>query len=168
MSQNDLQNVGTTLATAIVTALQPTITNQISLDHKCVQEQVLPDDTFPNGIRTVYQRWVPSQQRREKIVLPTTHPDFQFLKYADRFDADLMIGAVGSGPSGRVKTADFTHYQCKHHFIKCSNEQVKQVLISMEDELRTLSKQQNGRGGVCKSDIVSIYTSRTHKTDLSD
>lgn len=140
---------------------KPSITNQVSLSHKCVEQHILPDDTFPNGIRTVYQRWIPSEQRREKIVLPTTHSDFEFVKYVDRFDADLMIGAVGSGPSGRVKTTDFTHYQSKHHFIKCKNEQVKQVLISMEEDLRSLSKQQNGRGGICKSDIVTLYTLRT-------
>ena len=68
-----------------------------------------------------------------------------------------MIGAVGSGPSGKVFTENFTHYQCRHNFIKVSSPEVLQRLVDLGPELRELSKQQNGRGGVCKSDIVLLY-----------
>ena len=136
---------------------KPSITNQVSLNHICVDEIELPETTFPNGIKAVRQRWIPSDTPRQKIILPTSHSDFEFVKYEERFDADLMIGAVGSGPSGKVKTENFTHYQPKHHFIKCKSEEIKNRLISLQPILRELSKQQNGRGGVCKSDIVTHY-----------
>lgn len=137
---------------------KPSITNQVSMDHECVSEEMLPDNTFPNGIKAVYQVWKPADVQRQKIVLPTSHPDFEFVKYDDRETADLMIGAVGSGPSGKVFTENFSHYQPKHHFIKCKNQQVIDRLIELGPTLRELSKQQNGRGGVCKSDIVVNYS----------
>jgi len=133
------------------------IKNQVDLYAECVYEEILPDDTFPGGIRAVRQRWVKSDKKRELVELPTAHEDFTFIKHADRDEADLMIGAVGSGPSGKVFTENFSHYQPKHHFIKCISPEVIQRLIDIGPRLRELSKQQNGRGGVCKSDIVIMY-----------
>jgi len=133
------------------------IKNQVDLYAECVYEQILPDDTFPGGIRAVRQRWVKSDKKRELVELPTAHEDFTFIKHAVRDEADLMIGAVGSGPSGKVFTENFSHYQPKHHFIKCSSPEVIQRLVDIGPRLRELSKQQNGRGGVCKSDIVIMY-----------
>ena len=71
-----------------------------------------------------------------------------------------MIGAVGSGPSGKVFTENFSHYQRKHSFIKCKSQEIIGRLVEMGPDLRALSKAQNGRGGVCKSDIVRMYISK--------
>lgn len=133
------------------------IQNSVDRYAECVYEEELPDNTFPNGIRAVRQTWVKRDTPRELHRLPTTHKDFTFLKYEDRFTADCMIGGVGSGPSGKVFTEDFTHYQCKHNFIRVASPEILQRLVDMGPELRALSKKQNGRGGVCKSDIVLMY-----------
>ena len=133
------------------------IQNSVDKYAECVLDEELPANTFPNGIRAVRQTWVKSDKPRELHRLPTTHKDFDFVKYEDRFTADCMIGAVGSGPSGKVFTENFTHYQCRHNFIKVSSPEVLQRLVDLGPELRELSKQQNGRGGVCKSDIVLLY-----------
>jgi hypothetical protein len=51
-----------------------------------------------------------------------THPDFEFIKYADRDQATLFIGGAGSGPSGKVKTEGYDHYAPGHYYVKCSDE----------------------------------------------
>lgn len=139
---------------------KPSIQNSIDPYSGCVLSEELPADTFPNGIRAVRQVWVKTKTKRELVPLPTTHSDFEFIKWEDRNSADLMIGAVGSGPSGRVYTENFAHYQCKHSFIKCKSQEIIDRLVGMGPELRETSKAQNGRGGVCKSDIVTLYISK--------
>ena len=42
------------------------------------------------------------------------HPDFEFLPYERRDEADVFVGEYGCGPSGRVKTENFTHYAKGH------------------------------------------------------
>ena len=132
--------------------------NKIRLDLLCVSDIQLPDSTFPGGIRGVNQTWVNASQRRKKVETFTTHPDFDFLHYKDRFQADCMIGAVGAGPSGRIKLKEFCHYQPKHYFLKVRTPEILKNLLDIESELRLLSKVQNGRGGVSKGDLIKVYS----------
>ena len=124
----------------------------------CVEDEQLPDDTFPGSIRAVSQRWVKSDTPREKIETITSHDDFQFLHYDLRFDADCMIGRMGGGPAGRVKTENFTHYADTHYFIKTQSQQVTSNLVAIADELREIAiRDTNGRASLSKNDLISIY-----------
>tara|TARA_R100000084_G_scaffold103586_1_gene59671 strand:- start:430 stop:1164 length:735 start_codon:yes stop_codon:yes gene_type:complete len=134
--------------------------NKIRLDIECVVDEQLPDDTFPGSIRTVKQRWVKTNTPREKIPTTTKHSDFQFIPYKRRHEANMMIGRIGGGPAGRVKTEDFTHYCDTHYFIKASPQVVKN-LVSLADEFREIAlRETNGRPSLTKNDIVELYTER--------
>ena len=72
----------------------------------------------------------------------------------------MMIGRIGGGPAGRVKTEDFTHYCDTHYFIKASPQVVKN-LVSLADEFREIAlRETNGRPSLTKNDIVELYTER--------
>ena len=134
------------------------VQNKVSLDLICIEENVLPDDTFPNGIRAVYQRWVKTDTPREKIEKPRTHEDFEFLRYDDRHRANVFVGEYGAGPSGRVKTENFTHYAKGHYFILAKDQDVIDKLVSCEPEFRSLASNCNGRFHISKGELVEIYT----------
>jgi hypothetical protein len=130
--------------------------NKIRLDMICVQDDKLPDDTFPRSIKTVYQRWVKADTPRKKIEIITVHPDFEFVPYDQRHEANVFIGIKGGGPAGRVKTENFHHYaDTGHHLIKC-NKEVQERLVSLEPQFReeALITQIPSLG---KNDLISIY-----------
>ena len=43
------------------------VLNRVSLDLELLQDETLPDDTFPRSIRAVKQRWVRTGAVREKV-----------------------------------------------------------------------------------------------------
>jgi len=130
--------------------------NKIRDDFICVEDIDLPEDTFPGSITVVRQRWVKSKTKRPKIETHTTHPDFEFVSYEDRFNADVFIGIKGGGPAGRVKTENFHHYaDTGHHLIKCSKE-IKERLVSLEPQFREVAlKLQIPSFG--KHDLITVY-----------
>ena len=136
---------------------KPSSLNKISPNLHCVGDEDLNPATFPGGISAVKQRWVVRKEKREKIFMHKTHPDFEFLSYDNRFDADVFIGEYGCGPSGRVKTEDFTHYAKGHHFIKVNNPQVIDNFLEFAPKFREVANQCNGRYHFGKNDLISTY-----------
>ena len=135
------------------------VLNRVSLDLELLQDETLPDDTFPRSIRAVKQRWVRTGVVREKVPMPTKHKDFQFVKWERREEATLFIGGAGCGPAGRVKTENFTHYAPGHHLIIC-NDDVKEKLISLADQFRHEAMQVCCLPGLSKSAIIKLYESK--------
>ena len=133
------------------------VQNKVSLNIEIAEERELPLDTFPNGIRAVYQRWVPAKTPREKVILPRTHDDFEFLKYDDRFDANVFIGEYGCGPSGRVKTENFTHYAKGHYFVRAKDQETIDKLVRLESLFREKASGCNGRFHISKGELIEIY-----------
>ena len=132
--------------------------NKVRLDMICVEDTILPDSTFPGSIRTVLQRWVKTDSVREKVKTLTTHPDFEFLPYGRRFEADCMIGRMGAGPAGKVKTENFTEYAESHYFLKTTSPKIVDNLSSITKELRESAfKDTNGRPSLSKHELISIY-----------
>ena len=138
--------------------VKDSVQNKVDLNLVIAEERELPHDTFPNGIRAVYQRWVTSETPRVKVIKPRTHEDFEFLKYEDRFNANVFIGEYGCGPSGRVKTENFTHYAKGHYFILAKDQSVIDKLVSLEPKFRSKAAGCNGRFHISKPEIVEIYT----------
>ena len=134
------------------------VINKVDPGMSCVQDEILPDDTFPRSIRAVKQRWIRREVYRSKRELPTEHPDLQFLKWRDRDETVVFIGGAGAGPAGRVKTEGFDHYAKGHHLIKCSPE-VRDRLVSLGQEFREEALQVCCLPGLSKSAIIKIYTS---------
>lgn len=136
---------------------KPSSLNKISpYLHLDLDEDTDPK-SFPNGISAVYQRWELKEEKREKIEMFRTHPDFEFLSYENRFNADVFVGEYGCGPSGRVKTENFTHYAKGHHFLKVSSPEVIQNLVEFAPVFREVANQCNGRYHFGKNDLISTY-----------
>ena len=136
---------------------KPSSLNKISLNLHCTVDQDLDASTFPGGISAVKQHWVVKEEKREKIFMHKSHPDFEFLSYENRFNADVFIGEYGCGPSGRVKTENFTHYAKGHHFIKVSDQKVIENFLEFAPRFREVANQCNGRYHFGKNDLISTY-----------
>ena len=139
-----------------ISVRKPSSVNKIRLDAICTDDVTLPDDTFPGSIRTVRQTWVRTDSLRSKIQTFTTHPDFEFVSYDERHEANVFIGIKGGGPAGRVKTENFEHYaDTGHHLIKC-NKEVQERLVALEPQFReeALITQVPSLG---KNELITIY-----------
>lgn len=131
--------------------------NKIRNDLHCVHDEECDPNDFPINIDAVVQQWEVRDEVRSKIIMHREHPDFQFLKYENRFDADLFVGEYGDGPSGKVLTKNFTHYAKGHHFIKAKPEIVERfVKLGNENVFRAVNDT-NGRRHCCKHDLIKIY-----------
>ena len=125
---------------------------------ECVDDSDLPADAFPASITAVKQTWVKSDTPREKIETTTKHPDFDFLPYNQRFNANLFVGRIGGGPCGKVKTEEFTHYAPGHYFLNAKSQQVIDNMLTLQDKFIAKSKEgSNGRRSLSKHELVTIY-----------
>ena len=141
---------------------KPSSLNKIKAHLHCVVDEDLDPSTFPNGISAVKQYWEVKNTSRfqigvGEIPMMKEHPDFEFLPYEQRFDADVFVGEYGSGPSGRVKTEDFTHYAKGHHFLKVKSPEVIQNLVEFATRFREVASSCNGRRHFGKNDLISTY-----------
>ena len=136
--------------------VKDSIINRVHPGFRLAEEVRLPDDTFPRSITTVKQRWVRGESRRDVNKIYRSHPDFEFLRYEDRAQADVFIGCVGCGPAGKVKTSNFVHYSPNHFFLKC-DETIKQRLVSLEPEFIKDSRVCGCLPGISKHDIIRVY-----------
>jgi hypothetical protein len=132
------------------------VLNKINLDFRLESDIKLPNDTFPRDITTVRQYWTKSETKREKITIHRTHPDFEFIKYADKDKATLFIGGAGAGPSGKVKTEGYDHYMPGHHYVVCSDE-VRDRFIALQPKLIAQSRVCGCLPGLGKHDIITLY-----------
>jgi hypothetical protein len=142
---------------------KPSSLNKIKGHLHCVVDEDLEASTFPNGISAVKQYWEVRNTSRFKvgvgeIPMMREHPDFEFLPYDRRFEADVFVGEYGCGPSGRVKTENFTHYAKGHHFLKVKNSTVIDNMIEFADKFREAATQCNGRFHFGKNDLITTYT----------
>jgi len=136
--------------------------NKIKGHLHCVVDEDLDPSTFPNGISAVKQHWEVRNISRfqigvGEIPMIREHSDFTFLPYEQRFDADVFIGEYGCGPSGRVKTENFTHYAKGHHFIKVKDSKVIENFLEFAPKFREVANQCNGRYHFGKNDLISTY-----------
>lgn len=125
----------------------------------CVSDVDCDPKDFPASIDATKQMYVITDEEREIIDTSTSHPDFRFLKYVERFNANVFVGRIGGGPCGKVKTEDFTHYAKGHYFIRASSQQVIDNLVSLQDKFIAKSKEgSNGRRSLSKHELVTIYS----------
>ena len=102
----------------------------------------------------VFQRWVRTDNLREKIQTFTTHPDFEFVSESE---ANLCIGRVGGGPSGKVFTEWENRSSNSHYFIRAKNDEVIENLTQLQQEFVSLAREQsNGLPSLSKNEIVHL------------
>jgi len=141
---------------------KPSSQNKIKSYLHCNLDEDLDNATFPGGISAVKQYWVAKNTSRfdvgvGEIPMYTEHPDFEFLSYEERFEADVFVGEYGCGPSGRVKRKDFTQYAKGHHFLSVKSPEVIENLVEFADEFREAATQTNGRYHFGKNDLITTY-----------
>ena len=141
---------------------KPSSLNKIKAHLHCTVDEDLNESTFPGGISAVKQYWEVRNTSRfqvgvGEIPMMREHPDFEFLPYEQRFDADVFVGEYGSGPSGRVKTENFTHYAKGHHFLKVRDPSVIENLLEFATRFREVASSCNGRRHFGKNDLISTY-----------
>ena len=74
-----------------------------------------------------------------------------------RFEADVFIGEYGCGPSGIVKTDNFTHYAKGHHFLSVRSPEVLENLVRFAPKFREVATVTNGRYHFGKNDLITTY-----------
>jgi len=141
---------------------KPSSLNKIVGYLHCDVDEDLDPSTFPNGISAVKQYWKVKNTSRfavgvGEIPMLNQHPDFEFLPYDRREEADVFIGEYGCGPSGRVKTENFTHYAEGHHFLKVRDFLVVKDMVEFSGRFREAATQCNGRYHFGKNDLISTY-----------
>ena len=146
----------------ITSIRKPSSQNRIKPYLHCMVDEDLDSTTFPGGISAVKQYWQSKNTSRfdvgvGEIPMHTEHPDFEFLSYEERFEADVFVGEYGCGPSGRVKTEDFTKYAKGHHFLSVRSPEVIENLVDFADKFREAATQTNGRYHFGKNDLISTY-----------
>jgi len=129
--------------------------NKISKNIVCVVDEQLPDDTFPKGIKAVYQRWVHTDTPREKIATHRTHKDFEFVKKED--NPDVMIFRCGASTGKLRFPGEFDDNKPDHYYIKATPEVVNN-LKAISPRLIELSTVQNGMPGVSKHELILTYS----------
>ena len=134
---------------------KPSASNRINLDFHCVNDVDVDDSAFAKTIDAVVQNWERKSYKREKIEVFNKHKDFEFVAPEV---ADCMIGRVGNGPTGRVKTEDFLGYKRDHYFLKVKSQTVLDNLITIQDELRLIASQSNGMMSLSKHELVTTYS----------
>ena len=134
---------------------KPSALNRINLDFHCVNDVDVDDSAFAATIDAVVQNWEKKPYKREKIEVFSKHEDFEFVTPEA---ADCMIGRVGNGPTGRVKTEDFMGYKRDHYYLKVKSETVLNNLISIQDELRLIASQSNGMMSLSKHELILTYS----------
>ena len=141
---------------------KPSSQNKIKSYLHCEVDDDLDSATFPGGISAVKQYWKAKNTSRfakgvNEIPMHREHPDFEFLDYKDRFEADVFIGEYGCGPSGIVKTENFTHYAKGHHFLNVKSPEVIKNLLEFAPKFREVATVTNGRYHFGKNDLITTY-----------
>lgn len=137
-----------------VSVRKPGSVNKIDPYIECVTDELLPDDTFPGEIKAVYQRWVSRDTPRAKLDTYRTHKDFEFV---DQSVADCMIGRVGNGPTGKVKTEDFQGYKKDHYYIKASPEVIDNLKAISPELVEISGASANGMRSLSKHELIETY-----------
>ena len=136
---------------------KPSLKNRISLDFDVDHSEDLPEDTFPGGINAVLQHWSRKDAKRNKIKTITKHVD---LAFTTKENANVCIGRIGAGPSGKVFLENFNHRSpCSHYFLRIESADVIAKLSSLQDQfIAGARKDFNCIPSISKHRLISIYT----------
>lgn len=155
--------------------------NKINRDLEIVSTKDCADNDFAASIDACIQEWKIGDKQRELDVEYKKHPHIEFLKYEQRYDADIFVGGDGGGASGKVflpgeKNKDgkkWVDYEksSSHNYIRVkpdentTKEQILQNIISMgqngDGTLRKIATgTTNGIPHLGKGKFITAYTLR--------
>lgn len=155
--------------------------NKINRELELVWTKDCEDKDFAASIDACIQEWKIGEQLRELDSVYTEHPHIEFLKYENRYDADIFVGGDGGGASGKVflpgekneNGKKWTDYEksSSHNYIRVrpdentSKEEILKRIISLgqkgDNTFRKVSMETtNGIPHLGKTKLITIYTNR--------
>jgi hypothetical protein len=99
--------------------------------------------------------WEKRDTKREKIKLPTTHPDWE---WSTPDDADFSLRRVGA--KAGTPNWELNYSAASNHFIKSDNEDLFDRFLELEDEFELVKHDTAGNPSIGKAEFVLIYTKR--------
>lgn len=131
--------------------------NAINLNFHLVEDVLLPPRSFtlagkPYAVPCVFQVWVWKADPREKILLPTSHPDFSFVSPPE---CDFSIRRVG-GSAGIINEHN-NYSPSSNYFIKGP---VKEIFSRLETEFKEIAANTVGNPSLSKSELIYIYATK--------
>jgi len=133
------------------------IQNALNLNFHLVEDVVLPEKSFtldgkPYAVPCVFQVWKYSSKKRDKVVLPTTHNDFDFVSAEN---ADFSLRRVG-GSAGKVNEHN-NYAAASNYFIRGD---VKDRFISLEEDFKEAAKNTAGNPSLSKGELIYLYSTK--------
>tara|TARA_B100000029_G_scaffold281474_1_gene275529 strand:+ start:591 stop:1532 length:942 start_codon:yes stop_codon:yes gene_type:complete len=139
------------------------VQNRLDLRLHMLAETPVPKDSFMfegkrKHVPATFQIWVRKPVIRQKIVLPKTHAEFQFLEPADTHEADFAMQRVGAA-AGRVHH-DLKAKPSAHYFLKAAPgiEDLEAVMRALD--FQSLAKRTSGKPSLAKTEVVQLYTQK--------
>jgi len=114
------------------------IINQLDPYFRLEFETILPIGIFEGGaakIRTVWQVWAKQEEKREKVVLPSSHKDFTIVSQGKGFDidkADIAIRRTGYKSVGEVVFPEDATPITQYVFIQVLNEDAIEIFEDLD------------------------------------
>jgi hypothetical protein len=114
------------------------IINQLHPNFHLEMEEILPINIFDGGaekIRTVWQVWKKQSFKRDKITLPSSHPDFDIVSQGKGFDrekADIAIRRTGYKSVGEVVFPEDANPITQYVFIKINADEAISVFENLD------------------------------------
>ena len=134
---------------------KPSVINRLNPKLHLVSDVDVDDSSFRDSIIACIQNWEVRGEEREKIQTHTTHKDFTFCK---KEEADICLGRVGGGPSGKIFDEWQNRSKNSHYFLKVSSPEVIENLRSLSKEFRRAASQTVGCPSLSKDDCVKVYS----------
>ena len=154
------------------------VQNQLDLNFKLIYNEDLPysskDCVFEPvmNAKCCYQIWVRSGEKRQKIDLPSSHKDWEFLPFGELEkreglekmqptppkNADFAMKAYGSN-CGEIVTTGLSDLRPKSwHWFKCDDPK---LLISRFKQLDySISEDTVRQSSIGRADLVKLYTDK--------
>jgi len=134
---------------------KPSIINRLNPHLHLVSDENVDDSTFRDSIVACVQRWEVKEESRERIITYTKHKDFTFCK---KEEADICLGRVGGGPTGKVFDEWENRSENSHYFLKVSSPEVIDNLRSLYKEFKCAALETVGCPSLSKDDCVKVYS----------
>ena len=133
---------------------KPSILNRVHPNLHLTEDLDVADETFGGKIITCLQRWELREDVRPRIQTRSTHPDFKFVP---REEANLFVGRMGAGPSGKVLTENFVHYATTHFFLSVTEEVRDRLILLAPKFYAQARKSVVGVPNLSKNEMIAIY-----------
>jgi len=155
--------------------------NKINRDLELISCKDCADDDFAVSIDACIQEWKIGETQRELDPEYDGHPHIEFLKYEQRYDADIFVGSDGQSAGGKVflpgeknpNGKPWIEYEksSSHNYIRvrpdenATKEQILQNIISMGQNGDGTFKKiawetTNGRPHLGKGKFLKAYIER--------